>query len=260
MAYTTIQCAKEPPAGLLTLDRPTKYNAISVAMMHEIIAALNAWEADDEIAGVIIAGTERFFSTGADLNEALERGGLADMHTYLRNWRALNHRIETFGKPVIAAISGYCLTGGLEMALACDLRVAAENAQFAITSCKIGTVAGAGGTQRLPRLIGMARAKELLFSGDFIDAPEAYRIGLINRLVPVGEEVQSARDMIATYAQRAPLSLRFNKQVVNTGINLDLESALDLENTITAAIYQTKDRKEGIQAFLDKRPARFTGH
>jgi enoyl-CoA hydratase/carnithine racemase len=161
---------------------------------------------------------------------------------------------------VIAAISGYCLTGGLEMALACDLRVAADNAQFGITSCKIGTVAGAGGTQRLPRLIGTARAKELLFCGDFIDAHEAYRIGLINRLVPRGQEVSAARDLITIYAQRAPLSLRLTKQAVNTGINLDLESALDLENTLTAAIYQTADRQEGIQAFLDKRPARFTGH
>ena len=259
MTYATIQCVKEPPVGLLTLDRPAKYNAISVEMMHDIIRALEAWDTDPEVAGVILTGSDRFFSTGADLHEALERGGLADMHTYLQNWRALNRRIETCGKPVIAAINGYCLTGGLELALTCDLRVAAENAQFGITSSKIGTVAGAGGTQRLPRLIGVARAKELLFSGDFIDAQEAYRIGLINRLVPVGQAVQTARDLIAIYAQRAPLSLRFNKQVVNTGINLDLESALDLENTITAAIYQTEDRREGIQAFLDKRPARFRG-
>jgi enoyl-CoA hydratase/carnithine racemase len=260
MAYTTIQCVKETPVGLLTLNRPTTYNAISVEMMHEIITVLDTWDTDSEVAGVIITGTERFFSTGADLKQARSLSGLAGTQVYLRNWRALNHRIETCGKPVIAAISGYCLTGGLEMALACDLRVAAENAQFGITSCKIGTVAGAGGTQRLPRLIGTARAKELLFSGDFIDAHEAYRIGLIDRLVPQGQEVSVARDMVAIYAQRAPLSLRLTKQAVNTGINLDLESALDLENTLTAAIYQTADRQEGIQAFLDKRPARFTGH
>jgi enoyl-CoA hydratase/carnithine racemase len=181
------------------------------------------------------------------------------VHRALAVVRDTNAAIERCPKPVIAAISGYCLTGGLEMALACDVRVAAENAKFGITSAKIGTVAGAGGTQRLPRLVGPAKAKELLFSSEFIDAQEAWRIGLVNRVVPVGQEVRAAEAMAAVFAERAPLSLSFAKTAVNVGMTMPLEAALAFEIGLTAQLYTTEDKREGIRAFLEKRRAEFRG-
>ena len=167
--------------------------------------------------------------------------------------------IERCPKPVIAAISGFCLTGGLELAMACDVRVATETARFGITSAKIGSVAGVGGTQRLPRLIGPGRAKELLFSCEFVDAQEAHRIGLVNRVVPPGQELAAAEEMARVYAERAPLSLRFAKTAVNVGMTMPLPAALVFEMGLTAQLFTTADKSEGVRAFLEKRPARFQG-
>ena len=161
--------------------------------------------------------------------------------------------------PAIAAIEGFCLTGGLEFALACDLRVAGKGASFAITSARIGTVAGAGGTQRLPRLVGHSKALELLFAAEPIAAAEAHRIGLINRLVETGGALTSALELAELYATRAPLSLAFAKRAVHRGMQMDLTSALEFEAMLAATIYTTDDRREGISAFLEKRVANFTG-
>ena len=160
---------------------------------------------------------------------------------------------------MIAAIEGFCITGGLEFALACDLRIAGEGASFAITSSKIGTVAGAGGTQRLPRIVGMAHALDILFSADPIDAKEAYRIGLINRLTPKGEALNSAKALVKTYAQRAPLSLALVKRAVHRGMQMDLASAIEFETYLVTTIYGTEDKQEGISAFLEKRTPKFKG-
>jgi enoyl-CoA hydratase/carnithine racemase len=160
---------------------------------------------------------------------------------------------------LIAAIEGFCITGGCELALACDLRVAGAGASFAITSSRIGTVAGAGGTQRLPRVIGPARALEMLFSADPVPAEEAYRIGLVNRLVPTGGALAAAKEWATTYAQRAPLSLAFVKRAVYRGLQMDLDSGLELETFLVTTIYGTADKQEGISAFLEKRAPSFQG-
>ncbi len=151
------------------------------------------------------------------------------------------------------------MTGGLELALACDLRVAGEGATFAITSARIGTVAGAGGTQRLPRIVGVAHALDILFAADPIDAAHAYRIGLINRLAPKGGALEAAKALVNIYAQRAPLSLALVKRAVHRGMQMDLASAIELETFLVTTIYGTEDKQEGISAFLEKRPARFKG-
>jgi len=198
MAYATVQIATDDAARIITFDRPDKRNAVSVQMMREIAAAAREAEADPAIAAVILHGGAAYFSAGADLNEALAVKTAKQALAYFPEWHRLNAALEALKKPVIAAIEGFCLTGGLELAMACDLRIAGAGASFAITSAKIGTMAGAGGTQRLPRLVGPAKALELLFSANEIDAVEAHRIGLVNRVVPTGQA-------LATAAVRVPL-------------------------------------------------------
>jgi enoyl-CoA hydratase/carnithine racemase len=177
----------------------------------------------------------------------------------MNHWRRLNKAQEDNAKPTIAAIEGFCYTGGLELALACDLRVAAENATFAITSARIGTVAGAGGTQRLPRIVGTSNALEMLFAAEPVDAEHAFRIGLINKKVENGQALSEAKKMVELYSTRAPLSLRFVKRAVYAGMQMPLSEAIEFEGFMVNTIYNTDDKLEGISAFLEKRPARFRG-
>lgn len=256
---TLVAISVDGPCGTIMLDRPDKYNALTSAMLLDLAAALDELEERPEVRGIVITGTDKFFSTGADLNEALTVRDVPQYLRYNRRWRTLTYKIEHLMKPVIAAISGYCVTGGLEIAMACDIRIAAENAQFAMTSAKIGSVAGAGGTQRLPRLVGLAKAKELLFGAEFIDAGEALRIGLINRVVPAGQAVPAARALIDVFVERGPLSLALAKIAANVGIGMDLESALDLEAALSSEAFATEDKAEGMRAFLEKRRAAFKG-
>lgn len=257
--FATIEVEVDAPVGVIRFDRPAKYNAMSTELMAETVAALRHLETLDEVVGVLVCGTDRYFSTGADLDEALTITTPSDYVAYNRSWRELTSAVERLTKPVIACISGYCYTGGLEFAMACDIRVSTTTATFAITSARIGSVAGAGGTQRLPRLVGVGRAKALLFAADPIPADEAYRIGLVDFLVPEGQAEQHAREQIAVYATRGPLSLAWAKLAVNTGINLDLESALDLEAALSAQAFSTADKEEGMRAFLEKRSPVFEG-
>ncbi|MCX7143598.1 MAG: enoyl-CoA hydratase/isomerase family protein [Proteobacteria bacterium] len=259
MDFITIKTEQDGGAFVITLNRPDRRNAVSVQAMDELIAAARIAESDSSVFGVIITGGDQFFSAGADLNDALAISSSSEGVEYFNRWHRLTTTLEGLAKPVLAAIEGFCVTGGCELVLACDIRVAGEGSTFGITSSKIGTVPGAGGTQRLPRVVGAAKALEILFSADTIDAAEAYRIGLINRLVPKGGSLAEAKSMVAVYTQRAPLSLAWNKRAVYTGLQMDLKSGLELESFLVTAIYGTSDRKEGISAFLEKRKATFTG-
>ncbi len=259
MAYENIITEKEGAAYIITFNRPKRRNAISVATMHEIAAALAEADADGEVRGIIVTGGQDFFSAGADLNEAMALDGPKDTYDFIGEWRKLEFALENTDKPIIAAIEGFCMTGGCEFILACDIRVAGKGSSFAITSSRIGTVAGAGGTQRLPRLVGMGKALEIMFAGDPIDDEEAERIGLINHLVETGGALAKAKEMVKVYEGRAPLSLAWIKRVVYSGMQMDLTSALQYERFIVSTIYETKDRKEGIGAFLEKRTAEFKG-
>ena len=259
MTYDTILTQPAGPALVITLNRPDKRNAISVQMMDEITAALKAGEADPTVRAVIITGGGSFFAAGADLNEALQVKSAAQGIDYFKRWHRLTATIEELAKPVIAAIEGFCVTGGLELALACDLRVAGEGSTFSITSSKIGTVAGAGGTQRLPRIVGIAHALDILFAADPIDAREAHRIGLVNRLAPAGGALDAAKALVRVYEQRAPLSLALAKRAVRRGMQMDLASGIEFETFLVTTIYGTEDKREGISAFLEKRKPRFEG-
>ena len=259
MAYKSILVERDGPAFVIQFNRPDKRNAISTVVMDDLIQAAAEADADPSVRGIIVTGGEKFFSAGADLNDAQALSNPSQTLQYLRKWHKVCRAFEENAKPVIAAIEGFCMTGGCEFVLACDIRVGAEGSSYAITSARIGTVAGAGGTQRLPRIVGPAKALELMFDADPIECGEAYRIGLINKLVPKGKALETAKAMVAHYATRAPLSHAFIKHTVYTGMQLDLVSSLDFESFIVASIYETEDRREGIGAFLEKRTAKFTG-
>jgi enoyl-CoA hydratase/carnithine racemase len=259
MGFETIATQQAGPSFIVTLNRPHRRNAVNLKMMEEIIAAARQAEADPSVRALIITGGKDFFSAGADLNDALAVKSPSAGADYFGRWHLLNATLEKLGKPVIAAIEGFCMTGGCEMALACDIRVAGEGASFAITSSRIGTVPGAGGTQRLPRIVGIAKALELMFSAETIDAAEAYRIGLINRLVLAGGALKEACAMAEVYEKRAPLSHALIKRAVRQGMQMDLDSGVEFETFVVTTIYGTEDKHEGISAFLEKREAVFKG-
>ncbi len=259
MAFDTILTNRDGASFVITLNRPDRRNAFSIKMMKEIAEACREAENDPAIRAVIVTGGLKYFSAGADLNEAMAIKTTADGVAYMTNWETLNNAIERLTKPVIAAIEGFCMTGGWEFVMACDLRIAAENATFALTSSRIGTVPGAGGTQRLPREVGIGRALEILFSAEPIDAKEAYRIGAVNRVAPNGGALHAAKAMVKIYEKRAPLSLAYAKRAVRAGMQMDLTSGIEFERFLVTAIYNTADKNEGIGAFLEKREAKFTG-
>jgi enoyl-CoA hydratase/carnithine racemase len=259
MTLQTILVSRSDAATIVQMNRPDRRNAISLQMMSEIVAALDEAERDPAVRSVIITGGTECFSAGADLNEALQVRSVPAAMDFLGNLHRLNNRIETLDKPVIAAIEGFCMTGGLELALACDLRVAGEGASFAITSARIGTVPGAGGTQRLPRIVGKANALELLYAAEPIACDDAFRIGLINRRTERGGALKEALAMARVHAERAPLSLALIKRAVHRGLQTDIASGLELETFLVSSIYTTQDKEEGISAFLEKRKPQFRG-
>lgn len=259
MTFETLQTAVDGSAYVITLNRPDKRNAFSKQMMREIADACREAETDERVRAVIITGGTRFFSAGADLNEAMAIKSTRDGVQYMKHWERVNDTVEKLDKPVIAAIEGFCVTGGFEFVLACDIRVAAEGASFALTSSKIGTVPGAGGTQRLPRLIGVGKALDIMFSAESIDAKEAFRCGIVERLVPAGQALAEAKAMVKVYEKRAPLSLAYVKRAIRAGVQMDLASAIEFERFLVTAIYGTEDKNEGIGAFLEKREASFKG-
>ena len=257
--YETLRVERQGPALVIHLNRPERRNAVSLKMMAEIIAVVAAAEEDAQARTLILYGGAEYFSAGADLTEAVKIKTATDGTRYFNQWHALNAALEHSSKPVIAAIEGFCMTGGLELALAADLRVAGEGSSFAITSARIGTVAGAGGTQRLPRVVGPSNALDMLFAAEPIDGTEALRIGLINRLIARGEALATALKLAELYATRAPLSLAFVKRAVHRGMQMDVASAIEFETFLVTTVYGTKDKLEGITAFLEKRRPSFTG-
>jgi enoyl-CoA hydratase/carnithine racemase len=246
-------------ATLLELNRPERLNALNAELASELIAALDAADTEDGVRGVVITGSERAFSAGADLNEALDQHTVAESLRFINRLRRLTDTIECLSKPVVAAIRGYCYTGGLELAMACDRRIAGENATFSVSSARIGSVAGLGGTQRLPRLIGSAKAKDLLMTARVFDAAEATELGLIDELVATDDAVQAAVRWVDSVAEAAPLAVWMAKLAVNVGSQMDLASAVQFEGLLTALAFTTEDRKEGMSAVLEHRKPNFTG-
>jgi enoyl-CoA hydratase/carnithine racemase len=259
MAEAPVLVERRGAIALLTLNRPDKHNALSLALLARLETLMRELGDDASVRVIVISGNPRCFSTGMDLDDLDEVRAVADTQRVLGRARDANAAIERCPRPVIAAIAGWCLTGGLELALACDIRVAADTARFGVTSARIGTVAGMGGTQRLPRLIGPGRAKEVLFSAEPVDAAEAFRLGIVNREVPAGQEVEAPIQMARLYATRAPLSLWFAKTAVDVGLTMPLDAALAFEIGLTTQLFTTEDRAEGLRAFQERRDPKFRG-
>jgi enoyl-CoA hydratase len=257
MDYQTILYEKSDGVATITLNRPKSMNALNSRVFKELDHVLSEIDGDDEVKVAILTGSEKFFAAGADITEIGEIATPVDAHRFLKDVQAVFNKIEDLEKPVIAAISGLALGGGCELVLACDLRIAAENAMFGQPEIKIGVIPGAGGTQRLPRIIGVTKAKELLYTGDFIDAQEAYRIGLVNKVVPVASLMEETRKMAAKIARQPGMALKVTKLAVNGGLNMDIKSAMAYEARCFEILFSTEDQKEGMKAFVEKRKPAF---
>jgi enoyl-CoA hydratase len=260
MSHETLIYEKQEGVGIVTLNRPDRLNALSFKLKDELSALLGEMEKDDEVRVVILTGGEKAFSAGADIKERSQvQLSQSEFYFAQRRSQELYNQIEAFQKPVIAAVSGVAVGGGCELALACDLRIASDTARFGFPEVKLGVIPAAGGTQRLPRLIGATRAKEIIFTGDPVDAQEAFRMGLVSKVVPVDRLLEEAKTLALRLAQNPPLSIKYAKRAINVGIQLDMASALDYEVHCAAILYASEDRKEGMRAFVEKRKPVFKG-
>ena len=256
--YKTLMYEKKENIGLLTINRPEKMNAISQELTAELSLLLDEIENDDELRVIVITGAgDKAFMAGADINELVDRDARLGRRVS-RERQEIFLRIENLHVPVIAAVNGYALGGGLELALACSIRICSEKAQFGAPEVKLGIIPGDGGTQRLPRLVGQGRAMEMIITGDFIDAQEAYRIGLVNKVFPPEKLKEEAMELAKKIASRPPLAVRYAKEAVNRSQE-DSVSGFALESYLHALSCTTEDKKEGVSAFLEKRKGKFKG-
>jgi enoyl-CoA hydratase len=243
----------------LTIHRPEKRNALNAALIEELEIAVEAVADDPRVRGLILTGAGgKAFVAGSDIAELAALSPLEARAVSARGQR-LTRRLETLGIPSIAAINGYALGGGLELAMACTLRVAAESALLGLPEVKLGLIAGYGGTQRLPALVGRGRALEILLTGEPVGAREAWRIGLVNHVVPDGELLAFARALAAKIVANAPRAVALAMDAVDTSLNFGLDAGLNWESAAFGLAASSADAREGLQAFLDRRPARFAG-
>jgi len=259
MSFATLGVETRDEIAVLTLRRPEKLNALNRQTMDELSRAFTDLAVAEDVRGVIVTGAgEKAFVAGADIAEIASHTAEGARAFALHGQKVFD-TIERFPKPVIAAVNGFALGGGCELALACHVRIASDNAQLGTPEVKLGLLCGYGGTQRLARLVGRGHALELLLTGDRIDAAEALRIGLVNRVVPLASLLAEAEALLRKMLVNAPLSLRYTLQAVAAGLDMPLAEAQAYEATLFGLLSTTEDMKEGTRAFLEKRPARFQG-
>ncbi|MGG1662685.1 enoyl-CoA hydratase/isomerase family protein [Brevibacillus sp. NRS-1366] len=257
MGFQNIVAQKEEGIGLIVINRPEVRNALDLFTLGEIENALAEWRYDEEVRAVIFTGAgEKSFAAGADIAQLQKR---TMTEALMPNMTATYLIIEEFEKPTIAAINGFALGGGFELALACDIRIASEQAKMGLPELNLAIIPGAGGTQRLCRIIGKGRAMELILTGDVLTAEKAERIGLISKAVSPEELLPQAREYAKKIAAKGPLAVRLAKAVVNKGADIDMGTALFLEKLAQTILMGTEDKLEGTQAFLDKRTPEFQG-
>ena len=254
--YQTIKYIKEDAIGVLTIDRPEALNALNSTVISELEQLIGEVEKDPELRALIITGAGRSFVAGADIGEqkplTLDGG---------RRWgqrgSALMRRIEKLEIPTIAAVNGFALGGGCELALSCDIILASEKAKFGQPEVGLGITPGFSGTQRLPRRVGIGKAKELIYSGKMIKADEAEKIGLVNAVYAPEELLPGAIEMAKSFTKNAPIAVKYAKACIDRGMQMDIDDGIALENELFAMCFATQDQKEGMGAFLEKRPAVF---
>lgn len=258
-SFSTLRAKKDGEIAIVTLDRPDDLNALNRQMIGELSAAMTMLAADEAIRGVIVTGAgEAAFMAGSDLQEL---GSLSpdDAEAHARAGQALMDKIENLGKPVIAALNGYAIGAGCELAAACTMRIAADHARLAQPDVRIGLIPHFGGTQRLPRLIGKGRALQMILSGDMMDAQEALRIGLVDEIVAKEKLIDRAEAILWTIATNAPLAIRAALDAVHAGVEGATAQGLDREASLFSRLAATEDAKEGIAAFIAQRKPRFKG-
>jgi enoyl-CoA hydratase len=254
--YEYILVSREGAVGLVQLNRPQVLNALSTALIDEVVAAFQAFDADPTIGCLVLTGNDRAFAAGADIKEMAEASAVEMMtRDNLARWE----RIRQIKKPIIAAVNGFALGGGCELAMACDMIIAGETAQFGQPEINIGVMPGAGGTQRLTRAIGKARAMELILTGRMFSATEAERLGLVTRVVPPEAVLAEAKRLAAEIAAKAPIAVRLAKAAVNKAYELPLREGLEFERAAFYTLFATEDQTEGMRAFVEKRKAMYQG-
>ena len=260
MAFETLLLEITDGIARLTVNRPDKLNALNATVIRELGEAAGALDADRSVRGVILTGAgSKAFVAGADITELASQDPMAGKARSLAGQAAFR-RFETMSKPVVAAVNGFALGGGCELAMACHMRRASDNAKFGQPEVKLGLGPGYGGSVRLPRLVGRGRALELLLTGATIDAQEAYRIGLVNRVVPADQLLAEAERLVRTIAENAPLAVQIVLEAVDAGAGMSQQDALLLEANHFGLASSTEDMKEGTRAFVEKRKAVFRGH
>jgi len=254
MAYQNIVFEKEDDIAVVTFNRPEAMNALNNRTRAEFAAAISEAAADDEIKVLILTGSGKAFVAGSDIKE------FSQTTPYVaHNIQRLGEMVEKLEKPVIAAVNGFCLGGGCEIAMACDIIIASEKAKFGQPEINIGIIPGGGATQRLPRLIGVCKAKELIYTGDIISAEQADRLGLVNRVVPLNELMPAAKELAEKIATKSAAALKLAKTAINRGMQTNLESGLKYEYELYGLALSLEDRVEGVNAFLEKRAPKFVG-
>jgi enoyl-CoA hydratase len=259
MPYSTLLFDVTDGIARVTINRPDKLNALNATVISELAQAVTQIETDDSIRGVLLTGAgPKAFVAGADISELASQGPV-DGKARAQQGQLVFRRLERCGKPVVAAVNGFALGGGCELAMACHLRVASEGARFGQPEVKLGLGPGYGGTVRLPRLVGKGRALELLLTGEMIDAAEAWRIGLVNRVVPADRLMAEAEELLRKILDNGPLAVRFVIEAVDAGLELSVDDGLLLEANHFGLLSATADMREGTAAFLAKRKAAFSG-
>src|ERR1700730_16844663 len=250
---------KKGPIAYVTINRPKVLNALNAKTISELRSAFEDARDDAEVRGVVFTGAgDKAFAAGADISEMANDTALS-AEEKTRSGQALTDLIENLGKPVIAAVNGFALGGGCELSMACAIRIAAASAKFGQPEVKLGVMPGYGGTQRMPRLVGRGRALRLILSGDIIDAAEAYRIGLVDELVPYAQLIERAETVLKKIIANAPLSVKYALEAVNKGLETSVAEGLLIEASLFAVCASTDDKKEGTAAFLEKRAPKFQG-
>ncbi|MCC5466205.1 short-chain-enoyl-CoA hydratase [Pelosinus baikalensis] len=257
--YTNLLFEVKDSIGMITLHRPKALNALNTELLQELSNLLDRIKEDTSIGIVIITGSgEKAFVAGADIAE-MQTLTAIEGRNFGKIGQDVFNKLESLPQPVIAAINGFALGGGCELAMACDIRIASEKAKFGQPEVSLGITPGFGGTQRLPRLVGKGRAKELIYTGDIIDAGEAYRIGLVNKVAAPDELMNVAKAMAEKILSRASVAVQLSKAAVNEGLNMDLASGIAYEAEVFGLCFATEDQKEGMTAFVEKRKANFSG-
>jgi enoyl-CoA hydratase len=254
--YATILVERRDAVTLITLNRPQALNALNSQVLADLIAAFAAFDADPSQGCAVLTGSEKAFAAGADIKE-MSGQGFAEM--YGSNFFGGYDRITATRKPIIAAVAGYALGGGCELAMMCDFILAADTAQFGQPEIKLGVSPGMGGSQRLTRAVGKAKAMEMCLTGRMMKAEEAERAGLVSRIIPAADLIEEAVKTAATIAGMAPLAVKANKEMVNAAFETGLAQGVQFERRLFHGLFGTEDQKEGMAAFVEKRPGKWTG-